>query len=94
MSKKIPEIQSDSGGVVVEITSSKWWSYSIGYIKNTNEFPVRVKKVTIRPHDGECTDWLKVFQPGEEVDLRIDLGSKFYVYNMNGVLIGFIIPRE
>ena len=96
MRKKIPDIQSDSGGVVVEIqSSSTFFGSSVGYVENTNKFPVRVKEVKVYSHEGECTEWLKVFQPGERVDLYINSEpDRFYVYDMNGVEIGFIIPRK
>lgn len=91
--KKIPDITSDSGGVVVSGYNSN------GYVHNTNEFLVRVRNVNIIYGKGEVTKWIKKFEAGEKVEQYIVGGwpyapcDGFYVSDMNGVLIGFIVPQ-
>lgn len=63
---------------------------TIGWIKNTNDFPVRVKHIW--RGKGEFTQWIKVFQPGEIIDQEIRSSSRFYVLTMAGGEIGFIKP--
>jgi len=63
-----------------------------GYIQNTNQVPVRVKQVWA--FRGETTIWLKVFQPEEKQAQYVSNQNRFYVYDMNGVEIGFIYPSD
>lgn len=93
--KKIPDLTSDNRGVIVKGYDS------IGYIHNTNEFPVRVRKVKLYGHFGAITIWLREFQPGEKLEQYIQggwpyysYGEAFYIYDMNGVLTGFIVPTK
>lgn len=92
--KKIPDIQSDSGGVVVKGYNSN------GYIENTNVFPVTIKGVSYKGRCGECTNWVKLFRLGEKILQFIEgselswEGQAFYVYNMEGVMIGFVRPEK
>ena len=92
----IPNVTSDDGGVVVKGYNSK------GYIQNTNEFPVRIRKIRIAGYYGEVTSWIKKFEPGEKVEQYIRgrgwleeyPSDGFYVYEMNGALIGFVVPTK
>lgn len=78
--------QKTDAGVVVR-------GYSCdGYIKNTNSFPVRIREVW--QYSGEKTKWVKIFEPGEKKEQFISCQHGFYIMDMDGKLIGFILVRN
>jgi hypothetical protein len=90
---KIKNVQFDDGGVVVSGYNS------LGYIENRGDLPVRVRCVTIEVHEGEITQWIKLIQPGPQyrVEQYIECTGhpqRFYVYDIEGILIGFIKPTK
>ncbi len=90
---KIDDVQFDYGGVVVSGYNSE------GYIENISDFPVRVQCVELQGHMGEVTQWLKKIEPGPQHRIKqyIECNlypQRFYVYDLQGVLIGFIKPTK
>lgn len=78
--------ESSSGGIVVH-------GYCVdGWIKNTNDFPVRVKNVW--QFRGETTKWIHTFQPGEIKRQYISHQHGFYILTLDGIEIGWIEPKE
>jgi len=59
-----------------------------GWIRNDNDFPVRIKQVWI--FKGETTQWIKIFQPGEIYHQYISHQHGWHVYTIDGVEIGWI----
>jgi len=53
--KKLPLLKSDNAGIFIEGCDSN------GYIKNTNDFPVRIREVSTNVYFGEETRWVRVF---------------------------------
>ncbi len=78
--------ESTSEGVIVHGFGS------VGWIQNTNSFPVRIKEVWI--FRGENTLWIKVFQPGEKLGQFISHQHGFYIYDLNGIEMGWIQPTK
>lgn len=64
---------------------------SDGWIKNTKDFPVRIKQVWI--FRGETTEWIEVFEPGQIRHQFISHQHGFHIYNTNGVEIGWLRPQ-
>lgn len=62
-----------------------------GWIKNTNDFPVRVKRVWISK--GESTQSIDVLAPGEVHSLFVSHRHGFYVTTLDGVEIAWIRPN-
>jgi hypothetical protein len=94
-SSRIENVQYDNGGVVVSGYNSE------GYIKNTNEFPVRIECVEYASNDAHSfrPQWIKEFKPGETLKQYIVGGNKpykqrFFVYDMNGAKIGLVKPKK
>jgi hypothetical protein len=90
---KIQDVQYDDGGVVVVGYNCE------GYIENKSDSPVRVRCVVVSGNLGEVTQWVKLLEPGNEHRIKqyiqmSDFLQAFYVYNMEGVLIGFVKPRK
>jgi hypothetical protein len=64
---------------------------SLAYIENTNEFPVRVRQAWVF-NSAELTQALYRLQPHERVDFpHVSLQERFYIYDLNGAIIGFFI---
>ena len=76
----VPEI--NEAGVVISGYAEN------GYIKNTNDYPVRVKQVW--RFKGENTLWIKVFQPGEVKKQYMSHQYGFYICDLEGTEIGYI----
>jgi len=72
-------VKWESAGVVIS---------SEGWMKNTNDHPVRIKHVYI--FRGEETKWFKVLQPGQRIGQSIYHQYGFYILTMDGVEIGYI----
>jgi len=78
--------ESASEGVVVHGCCN-----SPGWIRNTNSFPVRIKKIWITG-EGEWTKWLYKFEPGQMIPEFIGELDGFYVLSTEGGAIGWIRP--
>lgn len=63
------------------------------YIKNTNDFSVRVKKVYFGTH-GEFIHWLEEFKPGDYKYDNLTSGYGYYILNMDGGEIGYVKPAN
>jgi hypothetical protein len=61
-----------------------------GWIKNTNQFPVRIKKVFI--YKAEETLWIKKLNPGQIIKDNVHGNHRYYIYD-NSAEVGFIIPK-
>lgn len=81
------DVVSDAGVVVTGLGPKST-------VENTNDFPVRIKKVQISGTIGEVPVWLKLFNPGDKIEDNIWKGNAFYIYSTNGVLIGLIPCRN
>lgn len=78
--------ESSEGGVTVHGFSAYGW------IENGNSFPVRVKGVWI--FQGETTQWITEFAPGERQPMFVSHQNGFHVYTLDGVEIGWIRPVQ
>ncbi|MFA5070099.1 MAG: hypothetical protein WC528_02355 [Patescibacteria group bacterium] len=76
--------ESAAAGIVVHGYCTSGW------IKNTNSYPVRIKEVWI--FKGETTDWIDVFQPGEQRPQYISGQHGFHIYTLDGIEVGWIHP--
>jgi hypothetical protein len=78
--------ESSEAGVVVH-------GYcTMGWIQNTNDFPVNIKQVWVYK-EAERTVWSKEFPPGKKLEQPyISHQHRFYVYNMDGGEIACITP--
>jgi len=77
--------ESISAGVVVHGCNSSGW------IKNENDFPVRIKNISwITTNE---VGWIKVFQPNEiSHQLLVGRQHGFHIYTLEGVEIGWVRP--
>jgi hypothetical protein len=60
--------------------------YNKFWIENTNKYPVRIQRVD--QWRGESTVSVHLLKPNVKLDVNRALG--FYIYNSNGVMIGWI----
>jgi hypothetical protein len=58
-------------------------------LENTNNFPVRIR--TVRQGSGEVTESIETLQRESKKKInRIDNNRGFYIYDMKGVMIGWL----
>ena len=63
----------------------------LGYIENTNYYPVMIREVWSGSGSGETTEWYKRFEPGHRIEQEIMYYHAFYIYDESGSnLIGFV----
>jgi len=72
-------VNSTDAGVTLRGNGCRSW------LQNNNEFAVRIRKV-----GSEHTDWIKLFASEEKREMNIAFWTAFYIYDMNGVMIGYI----
>lgn len=80
-----------SAGVVAHRSRLDSW------IQNTNNHSVRVRRIEILENGTEMTEWIKVLEPKNKIYVAaIKDETRFYVYTMEGVGVGFIKlnPKE
>ncbi|NQT49862.1 hypothetical protein HQ571_04170 [Candidatus Kuenenbacteria bacterium] len=66
-----------------------------GWIQNNNTFEITIKQTNTiyrRYSTDEYTRWVTALTPGERQKVYIRDTNSFYIYNPNGILIGFIQP--
>ena len=59
-----------------------------GYIKNNNDFDIRIKCVWI--FKGETTVFIKKLKPKARIDMHISFQHGFHIYDMKGIEIGWV----
>lgn len=62
-----------------------------GRIENTNNFPVRVKKVW--QFRGEETKWIKILNPGQSIPDFVGHRNGYYIFSISGQELGFVLPQ-
>ena len=82
------EQKHESSAAGVTVRGFDCW----GWVKNNNNFSVRIRKVYAR-NWGEQSRWVETFTPSEKYKIYVERHNAFYIYDMEGVIIGYIQPR-